>query len=168
MKTLLILILSANLFWIAYQDFKSREILIVSYLSLFAICISYLILFYEKPNGMIFAGNGLVLSLLGLGITSIYTIKKKKKEPIWNMFGLGDVLILLSMAIVSHTSVLLFLIISSSFFSIVLQLFNSKKEKNNLPFAGYFSLTSIALIIILLLSKNSFLNEPLFYTIFDV
>lgn len=113
-------------------------------------------------------GNGFILSLLGLGITGFYIFRKKRAGSIWSTFGLGDILIILIIALVSHTSVFLFLLITSSIFTIVLSFIMRTKEKDKLPFAGYFSLTSLALISILSFFKDSFFNDPLFYTIFDV
>ncbi|WP_152537375.1 hypothetical protein [Aquimarina pacifica] len=136
MKTALVLILGI----ITYQDLKDREV----YGFVFLILIGLLgVLHYKSVMDIHFfyavAINFGVIFLVLLG-AYIYTIFRIKKPFFSQVFGLGDLLFFLALAIGFPTITFTILLVFSLLFSLLIWgVLKNNSKYNTVPLAGYMS-----------------------------
>ncbi|WP_062053709.1 hypothetical protein [Aquimarina longa] len=133
---------------IIYQDFKDREV----YGFIFPILISLLgILHYQNVVRINFLYTILinigVLAIL-MGILYLYTLIKLKRPFFEEVFGIGDLLFFVALAIGFPTVAFIIILVFSLLFSLVIWLFLKKESKyDTIPLAGYMSIFLIITLI---------------------
>lgn len=135
LKSILILLF----FTILYQDCKDRLVYWFLYplVGILALAIQYFIL--PVNSILLNVGSNLILVLFLLSVCYVYT--RLRKLEFSNSFGLGDVLFFIFIAFTFSTISFLVLFIFSLFFSLLLHLILSRKDKEKtVPLAGYMSL----------------------------
>ena len=133
------LILILLFFTILYQDCKDRLVYWFLYplVGILALAIQYFIL--PVNSILLNVGTNLILVLFLLLVCYVYT--KLRKLEFSNSFGLGDVLFFIFISFTFSTISFLVLFIFSLFFSLLLHLVLSQKDKQKtVPLAGYMSL----------------------------
>ena len=136
---LLKLILIFLLFTILYQDCKERLVYWFLYpmVGVLALAIQYFILPFNSI--LLNISTNLILILFLLLVCYMYT--KLRKIEFANSFGLGDVLFFIFISFTFSTISFFVLFIFSLFFSLLLHLFLSQKDREKtVPLAGYMSL----------------------------
>lgn len=126
-------------FTILYQDCKDRLVYWFLYplVGILALVIQYFILPFNSI--LLNVGTNLILVLFLLLVCYVYT--RLRKLEFTNSFGLGDVLFFIFIAFTFSTISFLVLFIFSLFFSLLLHLVLSRKDKQKtVPLAGYMSL----------------------------
>lgn len=123
------------LFWIFYEDLKERKVTLAVLLLLFAV--GGFLNIQQQIWEVFFISSILNLSvvLMVLLVLSIYT-KVKLKQPLFEVFGLGDVLFFIFMAISFPTTTFLVLFSTSLIFSFVISVTFQKQLKKFVPLAG--------------------------------
>lgn len=156
-----------NLLWITYQDFKSKEIYLLSF---FTLLISFIgISVIEIPTQIIINNTISNIILLVPFLTFIplmIVIKNKNIKSISQAIGLGDVIFIGVLVFFLHPSYLIALILLSSILSVVIHFFILRKKDAQIPYAGYFSLCLTSFICVGFLYQEKLFN-PLFLTVFD-
>lgn len=133
------LILILLFFTILYQDCKDRLVywFLYTLVGILALAIQYFIL--PVNSILLNVGTNLILVLFLLLVCYVYT--KLRKLEFSNSFGLGDVLFFIFISFTFSTISFLVLFIFSLFFSLLLHLVLSQKDKQKtVPLAGYMSL----------------------------
>lgn len=102
----------------------------------------------------------LILVLLVIGLTFLYTKLKMKINFLSEAFGLGDILFFTGMAVAFPTITFVILFCSTCVFSLCLHLAlnfinNSDTGESTIPLAGYSSILLILIYIINFLGFNS-------------
>ncbi len=144
-----------NLGMIAYQDLKTRTV----YWFLFPVLLVMLgMLHYKSVLPMHFTyavGINLGVILLILTTLYIYTILRIKKPFFKEVFGLGDALYFLALAMALPTVTFIIVFVFSLLFSLLIWLILKKNSKyDTIPLAGYMSLF-LMLIFTITWSSNS-------------
>ncbi len=126
---------------ITFQDVKDREV----YGFLFPIIIGLLgVLHYQNTLQInflyaIMINVGVLVVIIGL--LYIYTLTKFKKPFFKEVFGFGDLLFFLALAIGFPTITFIVLLVFSLLFSLLIWLVLKNKAKHNtVPLAGYMSI----------------------------
>lgn len=90
---------------------------------------------------------------------TIYLLLKHKVfvNPFENYFGLGDLLFLVALVTIGHPVFFMMLFIAGTLFSLLLSVTFIDLTKKNIPYAGFFSLFLIGVILI------SKIYPPLYY-----
>lgn len=133
------LILIFLLFTILYQDCKDRLVYWFLYpmVGVLALSIQYFILPFNSI--LLNISTNLILVLFLLLICYMYT--KLRKIEFASSFGLGDVLYFIFISFTFSTISFFVIFIFSLFFSLLLHLFLSQKDREKtVPLAGYMSL----------------------------
>ena len=138
---------------ISYQDFKERSVSL--YLFIFAlIFVSFL--YYRNTSSFEYFMNAVInlsLVLFIMGILLSYTWFKLK-QPLFEVFGLGDALFFLVLAFGFSTSTFIVLFVSSLIFALTLFILTkSKFNDKTVPLAGLQ-----ALFLVLLFGVNWMFN----------
>ncbi|KAA1247611.1 hypothetical protein [Aquimarina sp. RZ0] len=137
-----------NLGYIAYQDLKSREVYWFLFLSLIILMglQHYLqVLPIHFINAILI---NLVIIFIIIALQYIYTIIKIKRPFFKEVFGLGDALFFVSMAIAFPTITFNILFAFSLFFSLSIWLiFKNKSFHQNPPLAGYMAIFLLLIFI---------------------
>lgn len=129
------IVMMGLLFWIFYEDLKERKVTLAVLLLLFVVG-SFLNI-QQQIWEVFFISSILNLSvvLMVLLVLFIYT-KVKLKQPLFEVFGLGDVLFFIFMAISFPTTTFLVLFSTSLIFSFVISVTFQKQLKKFVPLAG--------------------------------
>ncbi len=125
---------------IVYQDLKDREV----YGFVFPVLIGLLgFLHYEntiKINFLYAIMMNVGLLIVIVGILYLYTVVKLKRPFFKEVFGWGDLLFFLALAIGFPTATFLILFVFSLIFSLVIWLVLKHKAKHDtVPLAGYMA-----------------------------
>lgn len=128
------------LFWILIQDLKERKVYWVLF-PIVGFCCA--LLHYQKTLPELFimsAVMNLIFVLILLAIVFIYA-KLKLKTNFSSVFGPGDALFFLCLAVSFSTVSFIVIFIGALMFSLVLHLVLSRNRPNlSVPLAGYMSL----------------------------
>ncbi|WP_109301628.1 hypothetical protein [Aquimarina sp. AU474] len=156
-KALIIL----NLGWIVYQDLKSRAVywFLIPSLIVQLGYLHYTNVLQTNFLSAIIINIGIIFAIIS--ILYLYAILKIKKPFFKEVFGLGDMLFFLALAIAFPTITFIVVFVFSLFFSLFLWLtFKNKSKYHTLPLAGY-----MALFLILILIGNWLTNAANLYLI---
>ncbi len=137
-----------NLGFISFQDLKNREV----YWFLFPLLIILLgYLHYSNTsqiNFVISSGINLVLIFSIIAILYIYTLLKIKRPFFSEVFGIGDALLFIAIALAFPTITFVIIFVFSIFFSLAVWIIlkNTLKHKT-IPLAGYISIFMILIYL---------------------
>ncbi len=139
MKVFLILFLSLTFFWIAWQDLKHRNVLVISFIICYLLAGIFLNL-YKKPNWNDILFNLAIVGFM-VSFTGIYYILRyrlKFIERLKRSIGLGDMaMVPILVLYFGSYGFLLFLLIS---FSLCLLYWVLAQKNQLIPLAGIQSL----------------------------
>ena len=145
---------------IIYQDFKERTVNVFALIALFVANIS---IGFDSLRFSVFklmGYNSAVILLLLLSLVMYYSVKRKKIHKVVDQeFGMGDILMLITLIPVFLTTNLLIFLILSILLSIITALFIKMKT---IPFAGILAFTYL---LFTLFSQLNWANgyKPIFY-----
>jgi hypothetical protein len=135
-----------------YQDLRNRHVHVFLFPPLFGLLFWYKEAWLYSIDLLFNIGFVLLVMLL----LSVYVSLKNKEitNPFKNYFGLGDLLFLVAITPISKINSFMFIFIAGTLFVLVTHLIvNSFIPSETIPYAGYFS---IFLIALLLLPTNTF------------
>lgn len=135
----------ATLAFVFYQDVKTRSIY-------WFLPVTIGVLIYFTFPIAPFWNDILVnlgfLFLLFSSLTFYLSLKNKAfVNPFKNYFGLGDLLFLVALVTIGHPVFFMMLFISGTLFSLLLSITFIDLTKKNIPYAGFFSLFLIGVIL---------------------
>ena len=128
-------ILIVMLLWVFYEDLKERK---VTLLLLLLLMIVGIFLNIKQHILIVFLLNSIInLGLIfGVIITLYLYAKLKLKTPLFQVFGLGDLLFFIFMAISFPTTTFIILFSASLVFSLLISVVFRQQLKKMIPLAG--------------------------------
>ena len=135
MITLLNILMIVLLLWIFYEDIKERKITLISMLLLLFLG-AYL--HYEKQILEVFLINSIVnLTLVVLVVAILWVYSKfRLKSELFKVFGTGDFLFFLFLAVSFPITTFLVIFSCSLIFSLLVSIVFQKRIKRWVPLAG--------------------------------